>query len=108
MSIVDVKEIVENKRNSLKREILDLRDKGIIPKLAVILANDVEASRIYVSRKRKLCQELGIEATFKEISWNAKEIELEAKNIDCIWNGMTISEEVLKDIATWILSLPKK
>ena len=61
MSIVDVKEIVEKKRNSLKREILDLRDKGIIPKLAVILANDVEASRIYVSRKRKLCQELGIE-----------------------------------------------
>lgn len=61
MSIVDVKEIVEKKRNTLKREILDLRDKGIIPKLAVILANDVEASRIYVSRKRKLCQELGIE-----------------------------------------------
>ena len=61
MSIVDVKEIVEKKRNSLKREILDLRDKGIIPKLAVILANDVEAYRIYVSRKRKLCQELGIE-----------------------------------------------
>ncbi|MBQ8044520.1 MAG: bifunctional methylenetetrahydrofolate dehydrogenase/methenyltetrahydrofolate cyclohydrolase [Clostridia bacterium] len=61
MSIVDVKEIVEKKRVALKREILDLRDRGIIPKLAVILANDVEASRIYVSRKRKLCQELGIE-----------------------------------------------
>lgn len=61
MSIVNVKDIVEKKRIALKREILDLRDKGIIPKLAVILANDVEASRIYVSRKRKLCQELGIE-----------------------------------------------
>ena len=61
MSIVNVKEIVEKKKVALKREILDLRDKGIIPKLAVILANDVEASRIYVSRKRKLCEELGIE-----------------------------------------------
>ena len=61
MSIVNVKEIVEKKKVSLKRDILDLRDKGIIPKLAVILANDVEASRIYVSRKRKLCEELGIE-----------------------------------------------
>lgn len=61
MSIVNVKEIVEKKKIALKREILDLRDKGIIPKLAVILANDVEASRIYVSRKRKLCEELGIE-----------------------------------------------
>lgn len=61
MSIVNVKEIVEKKKVALKREILDLRDRGIIPKLAVILANDVEASRIYVSRKRKLCEELGIE-----------------------------------------------
>ena len=61
MSIVNVKDIVEKKKVALKREILDLRDKGIIPKLAVILANDIEASRIYVGRKRKLCQELGIE-----------------------------------------------
>jgi methylenetetrahydrofolate dehydrogenase (NADP+)/methenyltetrahydrofolate cyclohydrolase len=63
MSIVNVKEIVENKKVKLKREILDLRDKGIIPKLAVILANDSDASRIYVGRKRKLCSELGIEET---------------------------------------------
>ena len=61
MSIVNVRDIVEKRKTKLKREILDLRDKGIIPKLAVILANDVEASRIYVSRKRKLCEELGIE-----------------------------------------------
>lgn len=61
MSIVNVREIVEKKKVALKREILDLRDKGIVPKVAVILANDVEASRIYVSRKRKLCEELGID-----------------------------------------------
>ena len=63
MSIVDVKQIVENKKVKLKREILDLRDKGIVPKLAVILANDSDASRVYVGRKRKLCHELGIEET---------------------------------------------
>lgn len=61
MSIVNVKEIVDKKKISLKREILDIRDRGIVPKLAVILANDVEASRIYVARKRKLCEELGID-----------------------------------------------
>lgn len=61
MSIVDVKEIVERRKIKLKREIVDLRDRGVIPKLAVILANDVEASRIYVSNKRKLCVDLGIE-----------------------------------------------
>lgn len=61
MSIVNVKEIVENKKLRLKKEVLELRDKGIVPKLAVILANDNDASRIYVSQKRKLCFEMGIE-----------------------------------------------
>lgn len=63
MSIVNVKEIVENKKKKLKREIMELRDEGIIPKLAVILANDSDASRVYVGRKRKLCQEMGIDET---------------------------------------------
>ena len=55
MSIVDVKTIVENKKNSLKRKILELRDRGIIPKLAVVMANDNPASKVYVGRKRKMC-----------------------------------------------------
>lgn len=63
MSIVDVKGIVEKKKQGLKRQILELRDKGVVPKLAVILANDDPASRIYVGRKRKLCTELGIDET---------------------------------------------
>lgn len=63
MSIVDVKGIVEKKKQGLKRQIVELRDKGIVPKLAVILANDDPASRIYVGRKRKLCTELGIDET---------------------------------------------
>lgn len=63
MSIVDVKGIVEKKKQGLKRQIVELRDKGIVPKLAVILANDDPASRIYVGRKRKLCVELGIDET---------------------------------------------
>lgn len=61
MSIVNVKEIVEKKKGNLKREILELRDIGVIPKLAVILASDNDASRIYVGRKRKMCYELGID-----------------------------------------------
>lgn len=42
-----------------------------------------------------VCDELGLEAKFQEINWAAKETELAAKNIDCIWNGMTIDEERL-------------
>ena len=40
-----------------------------------------------------LCAELGLEPEFIEINWDTKEIELEAKDIDCIWNGLTVTEE---------------
>ena len=40
-----------------------------------------------------VCEKLGLEANFIVISWDAKEIELNAKNIDCIWNGMCITPE---------------
>lgn len=38
-------------------------------------------------------EKLGVTVKFQEISWAAKETELAAKNIDCIWNGMTITPE---------------
>lgn len=38
-------------------------------------------------------EKLGIEIEFIEINWDSKEIELNSKNIDCIWNGMCITEE---------------
>lgn len=45
------------------------------------------------------CKELGLEAEFVEINWNQKFTELESGNIDCIWNGMTITEEVAEKTA---------
>ncbi|MDO4608228.1 MAG: transporter substrate-binding domain-containing protein [Clostridia bacterium] len=42
---------------------------------------------------KAVAEELGIKVKFQEISWKAKETELAAKNIDCIWNGLTITDE---------------
>lgn len=42
---------------------------------------------------KAVCEKLGLKAEFIEISWEAKEVELNSKNIDCIWNGMCITEE---------------
>ncbi len=39
---------------------------------------------------KAVCEILGVTPNFQEINWQAKETELSAKNIDCIWNGMTI------------------
>ena len=40
-----------------------------------------------------VCAEMGVAPEFVEINWDTKEVELNAKNIDCIWNGFTITEE---------------
>ena len=38
-------------------------------------------------------ENLGVEIEFKPIDWDAKELELSSKNIDCIWNGMSATDE---------------
>ena len=42
---------------------------------------------------KAVCEKLGVEAKFQEINWDSKEMELNSKTIDCIWNGMTITNE---------------
>ena len=38
-------------------------------------------------------EQLGVKITFRPIDWDAKEMELESKNVDCLWNGMSATEE---------------
>ena len=42
---------------------------------------------------RALGEELGVNIEFEEIVWEQKELELSSKNIDLIWNGLTITDE---------------
>ena len=42
---------------------------------------------------KAVCEKLGVKVKFQVIDWNSKETELASKNIDCIWNGMTITPE---------------
>ena len=39
-------------------------------------------------------EELGVDVEFVEIDWDNKVLELDSKTIDCVWNGMTLTEEV--------------
>ncbi len=41
----------------------------------------------------KVCEQLGVKPKFQKIDWDSKEVELNAKTIDCIWNGLTITDE---------------
>lgn len=44
-----------------------------------------------------VCEKLGVTPEFVEINWDTKFVTLDSKKIDCIWNGMTISDEVKKN-----------
>ncbi len=39
-------------------------------------------------------ESLGVTAEFIEIDWDNKILELDGKTIDCVWNGMTLTDEV--------------
>ena len=47
-----------------------------------------------------VCEKLGVEPEFVEINWDTKIVELDAKSIDAIWNGMTITDEIQENTAT--------
>ena len=42
-----------------------------------------------------VCEKLGVEPEFVEINWDTKVVELDAKSIDCIWNGMTLTDDIM-------------
>lgn len=42
---------------------------------------------------KAVAKELGVELVLQPIEWTAKEQELATKNIDCIWNGFSVTEE---------------
>ena len=43
---------------------------------------------------RLVAEELGVDIEFVVIDWDMKINEVNAKNIDCVWNGMTLRPEV--------------
>ena len=40
-------------------------------------------------------ESLGVSVEFQEITWDYKVEELNSRAIDCVWNGMTLTEDVL-------------
>jgi len=38
---------------------------------------------------------LGVKVEFVEIDWDNKVLELDGNTVDCIWNGMTLTDEVM-------------
>ncbi len=99
---INVKDIVKRKKEELRLEVEKLKEKGINPKLAVILASDDAASEIYVGKKRKMCEELGIlqeEYIFDSTIDTNKIVEIVEKlNSDGSVNGILVQLPLYKHI----------
>ena len=44
-------------------------------------------------------ESLGVDVEFVEIDWYNKILELDGKTIDCVWNGMTLTDEVTSSMS---------
>ena len=74
--LIDGRAIAEKVYVDLRREIAELKVKGITPGLAVILVGDNPASRAYVRSKDKMCRELGLHSLKLELPESTTQGEL--------------------------------
>ena len=74
--ILDGKETARAIRQDLKTRCLELKAKGVVPGLAVVLVGNDPASAIYVGQKEKACCEVGFNSYRYELPAAATEKEL--------------------------------
>jgi methylenetetrahydrofolate dehydrogenase (NADP+)/methenyltetrahydrofolate cyclohydrolase len=74
--IIDGKKVAADIKEGLKKEIAEMKSKGIDPCLAVVLVGENPASKKYVSSKEKSCAELGIVSIAHKIPETTTQQEL--------------------------------
>ena len=82
--LIDGKVISAAVKESVKKEVSSLKEKGVSVGLAVIIVGEDPASKIYVANKKKACEQLGINSIEYALDANTTEEELLAliKNLN--------------------------
>ncbi len=75
-NLIDGRAIAEKVYIDLRREIAELKAKGVTPGLAVVLVGDDPASRAYVRSKDNMCRELGLHSLKLELPASTTQTEL--------------------------------
>src|SRR5207237_9643757 len=78
-NLIDGRAIAEKVYVDLRREIADLKSKGVTPGIAVVLVGDNPASRSYVRSKDKVSRELGLHSVKLELPDSTTQSELLAR-----------------------------
>ncbi len=74
--IINGKELAHKLKEEMRKEVLQLKEQGLIPHLTVILIGDNPASRSYVKGKKKASGETGISSDVIEMPISTSENEL--------------------------------
>lgn len=90
-----------NKKTDTSSDLAYVKDKGTLVIGITLFApmdyyeegNTTDLKGFEADFARAVCEKLGVTPTFQVISWEAKESELNSKNVDCLWNGLTITDE---------------
>src|ERR1700751_583302 len=101
-NLIDGRAIAERVYVDLRREIAELKSKGITPGLAVVLVGDDPASRAYVRSKDKMSRELGLHSVKLELPESTSQSELLARveelNRDPVIHGILVQSPPPKQI----------
>ena len=93
-NLIDGRAISEKVYVDLRREIAELKTKGVTPGLAVVLVGDDPASRAYVRSKDKMCRELGLHSVKLELPASTTQTDLlrrvEELNADSTIHGILV------------------
>ncbi|RCW51207.1 bifunctional methylenetetrahydrofolate dehydrogenase/methenyltetrahydrofolate cyclohydrolase FolD [Paenibacillus prosopidis] len=88
--IIEGKKISDLIREEMITETAALKDKGVVPGLAVVLVGEDPASKVYVGSKEKACQQLGFYSEVHRLPAATSEEDLLAV-IDRLNNQSTIN-----------------
>src|SRR6266513_1742337 len=101
-NLIDGRAIAEKVYVDLRREIAELKSRGITPGLAVVLVGDDTASRAYVRSKDKMSRELGLHSVKLELPVETSQGELLARveelNCDPKVHGILVQSPPPKQI----------
>lgn len=101
--ILDGKEIAKNYRNDLQHEVAKLKERGIVPKLSVILVGNDGASQSYVNAKKKAAEKIGMVSEIIHLDVNTSEEdvlnELKKLNNDDSVSGILVQVPLPKQVS---------
>src|SRR6202171_2286789 len=93
-NLIDGRAVAEKVYVDLRREIAELKSRGLTPGLAVVLVGDNPASRAYVRSKDKMSRELGLHSVKLELPASTTQAELLARvqelNRDAAIHGILV------------------